>query len=68
MNKDWLKPGKKEDQPRQRKLKSNRHPSGRDRKNRLNRNFDEDISIKHDRDRMKNNEGGGGSFDPHEYL
>lgn len=60
--KDYLRP--QEQQITVEALKSIKNPNGRDRKNRLNRDFEKDLSI-----RMGNkNKSGGESWSPHDYL
>ena len=70
MSKDYIRPGYgdgKEDI-----IRSLKNPRGRDRRNRLKRDFDDDISIRKDQARMRSLErqwqDDSGSFDPHEYL
>jgi len=51
-------------------LRSVNNPTGRNRKNRLDRDFDSDISIARDQilNRNRENNPQQGPIDPHEYL
>lgn len=71
MSKDWLRPNvnKEDPNPQKNKLRSFCHPNGRDRKNRLRRDFESDISIRADQRRMKNGLfEDNGALGPHDYL
>lgn len=65
--KDYLKESQPEEIEQLKKLKSERNPTGRNRKNRLNRNFYSDISKRKDqvlnvcRDSQE-------PWEPHDYL
>jgi len=66
--KDWVK----QDERKNNGIRGIRNPGGADRKNRLKRDFESDISIVKDqaRNRFKERQWSddNGSFDPHDYL
>ena len=61
--KDYVKGHKKP-----RKLRSTKNPSGRNRKNKLRRDFYSDVSKRKDQVENINEDQDTGPFDPHEYL
>ena len=68
MHKDYL-PESQQDQPIElKKLRSFKNPTGRDRKNRINVDFESDFSVRKDQAISKDINQSGPSWDPHDGL
>lgn len=65
--KDWIRPNVREEKPEPKHIRSESRPDGRDRKNRIDRDFSDDISIRQDQIRIKNHQEAE-PVNPHDYL
>lgn len=68
--KDYIKDYQPEDEFPEQKLRSVNNPTGHNRRNRLNRDFDSDISVRRDQavNRFKENDESGEAWEPHDYI